>query len=104
MLNVGRAPVIDEEALYNALRDGSVHAAGLDVWYHYPDSEESRASTRPSQFPFHELDNVIMSPHHSAALADRADLRVRMQELARVLNFAARGEPMPNQLDVTRGY
>lgn len=104
VLNVGRGKVFDEEALYTALRDGVIHAAGLDVWYHYPTDEETRVGLQPSSYPFNELENVVMSPHHSAALADRADLRVRMVELARVLNIFANGERMPNELNLELGY
>eukprot|EP00930_Biecheleria_cincta_P061893 TRINITY_DN47432_c0_g1_i1.p1 TRINITY_DN47432_c0_g1~~TRINITY_DN47432_c0_g1_i1.p1 ORF type:complete len:330 (+),score=47.68 TRINITY_DN47432_c0_g1_i1:60-992(+) len=36
LVNVGRANVIDEEALFRALQDGHLGGAGLDVWYNYP--------------------------------------------------------------------
>ena len=104
VVNVGRGAVFEEEALFSALQDGTVHAAGLDVWYQYPRDEIGRKTTHPSRFPFYELENVVMSPHHSAALADRADMRLRMESLAEIINAAARGEEIPNRMNIARGY
>ncbi|MCA8959720.1 MAG: hydroxyacid dehydrogenase [Planctomycetes bacterium] len=102
IVNIGRGPIIDERALFEALRDGRLGAAGLDVWYRYPETEEARVGTLPSAFPFHELDNVVLSPHrggHTEAME-----RLRAEHLAESLNAAARGEPMPWPVNVARGY
>ncbi|MCA9873270.1 MAG: hypothetical protein KC441_06435, partial [Anaerolineales bacterium] len=77
-------------------------AAGIDVWYIYPKEEADRPHTMPSAFPFHELDNVVMSPHRGGQTLDSD--RLRMGHLAQLLNCAARGEEMPNRLDLARGY
>ena len=102
LVNVGRAPIVQEAALYQALRDGTLHAAGLDVWYHYPPDEAARAHTPPSRYPFHTLDNVVMSPHRAGAVRDKEGHR--MAHLARALNVAARGELLPNPVDLDAGY
>lgn len=102
VVNVGRGPVIDEAALFEALRSGHLAAAGIDVWYCYPHSEEERAHTMPSRFPFHELDNVVLSPHRGGWL-EAAEER-RLQELAKLLIAAANGQPMPNLVDKQLGY
>jgi len=102
VVNVGRGSVLDEEALYNALKDGKLGGAGIDVWYQYPRTVEARTNTAPSRFPFHELDNVIMSPHHAGWLGKEDGGRMPM--LADMLNAAARGEPMPNSVNIERGY
>ncbi len=102
LVNIGRAPIVDEAALFGALRDGSLHAAGLDVWYSYPPDEAARAFHRPSAYPFHDLDNVIMSPHRGGA-ADETT-RLRMTYLATLLNAAAAGRPLPDRVDVAAGY
>jgi phosphoglycerate dehydrogenase-like enzyme len=60
IVNVGRAAVINEMALYTALRDRRIAGAGIDVWYQYPAPGQRRL---PASLPFHELDNVIMTPH-----------------------------------------
>lgn len=102
VVNVGRGPVIDEAAFYDALRSGHLAAAGIDVWYNYPHGEEERAHTLPSRFPFHELDNVVLSPHRGGWL-EAAEER-RLQELAMLLTAAANGQPMPNLVDKQLGY
>ena len=102
LVNVGRGPVVDQGALYAALRTGHLHAAGLDVWYNYPQNPEDRASTSPAGFPFHELDNVVMSPHRGGG-SDQTEV-LRMTHLAALLNAAGRGDPIPNQVDLEAGY
>jgi len=47
VVNVGRGPVLDEEALYNALKSGKLAGAGIDVWYNYPRAVEERTNTAP---------------------------------------------------------
>lgn len=102
LVNVGRGPTVDEAALYHALREGTLHAAGLDVWYNYPADEVGRSHTPPSACPFHELDNVVMSPHRASHFDEKEMLRMR--HLAALLNAVARGETMPNRVDLLAGY
>lgn len=102
LINVARGPIVDEAALYRALSEGRLYAAGLDVWYHYPADKEARSITPPSDHPFHELDNVVMSPHRAGHTEETE--RLRMEHLAELLNAAARGEPMPNRVDLQARY
>ena len=104
LVNVGRGPIVDESALFHALRDGTLHAAGLDVWYNYPTDEPGRSATSPSEYPFHELDNVVMSPHRAGAPHTPETESLRMRALAQLLNAAARREPIPNRVDLNLGY
>ncbi len=102
VVNVSRGQIIQEEALYRALSEGKIYAAGLDVWYNYPKDEGSRTHTPPSRFPFHTLDNVVLSPHRAGG-AFQLEYR-RMEALAEALNIASRGQPMPNRVDLMLGY
>lgn len=102
LVNVGRGPVIDEEALYTALAERRIRAAGIDVWYQYPKGDAERANTYPSRLPFHELDNVVMTPHRAGWLQSFETLRVAA--LAELLNAAAEGRAMPNRVDKELGY
>ena len=104
LVNIGRGDVVDEGALYEALRDRRLAAAGIDVWYRYPEAEDDRAATFPSSYPFHELDNVVMSPHHGGAYGVAFTEQRRVEDLARLLNAAIRGEPIPNRFDLSAGY
>lgn len=102
LVNVGRGPIVDEAALFTALQSGRLHSAGLDVWYDYPPDEMSRSNTGPASHPFHELDNVVMSPHRAGSTAESNSLR--MANLANLLNEAARGNIVPNRVDLAAGY
>jgi phosphoglycerate dehydrogenase-like enzyme len=102
IVNVGRGRVIDEAALYHALRDRTILAAGLDVWYHYPMRDEDRGHTAPSRYPFHELNNVVMSPHRGGWITAAEESRVT--ELASLLRAAAEGRPIPSAVDKVLGY
>src|SRR4030095_452862 len=62
LINVARGEVVDEDALYEALAGGTIAGAALDVWYRYP---AGPGPTLPSRRPFHELPNVLMTPHVS---------------------------------------
>ena len=104
VVNIARGPIIDEQALYTALRDGRIAAAGLDVWYRYPSNEDEKASLLPSEYPFHELDNVVMSPHRGGAFRLEELEARRMHDLATTLNAIASGEPPPHRVDIQAGY
>jgi phosphoglycerate dehydrogenase-like enzyme len=102
LVNVARGSVVEEEALYDALHTRSIAGAGIDVWYRYPDDEESRKNTPPAQYPFHELDNVVMSPHRGGG--SRQNESMRLRHIAKLLNTLARGEIPPTRVDVREGY
>lgn len=101
VVNVARGPVIDEDALFEALTSGHLHSAGLDVWWNYPADEAARAHTPASSRPFHELDNVVMSPHRAGGSGE-GEVR-RMAALAELLNAVAAGHP-PHPVDLATGY
>lgn len=101
IVNIARGPIIDEKALYDELVSGRVRA-GLDVWYNYPKTKEARTNQPPSQYDFHKLENVVMTPH----MSEESELTesFRVEALVEMLNAAARGEPLPNRVDPERGY
>jgi len=102
LVNVGRAELCEEDALYDALRGGHLRA-GLDVWYRYPEDEVQRASTMPSRHAFGELPNVVLSPHRAGHGA--ATPRLRAEALAELLAALAAGEaPRGSRVDLTLGY
>ena len=104
IVNIGRAHTFDQEALYNALANNQIHGAALDVWYNYPQNKLERIATFPADYPFHQLDNVLLSPHNSASLVDNEHLDVRMEALAQMLNRYAETGELPNPVDSERGY
>ena len=70
VVNVGRGSVLDEDAVHARLADGRLFAAGIDVWWQVPADEDARANTPPSRHSFHELDNVVMTPHVGGGLGE----------------------------------
>jgi phosphoglycerate dehydrogenase-like enzyme len=92
LVNVARGPVVDEQALYEALRAERIGGAILDVWWRYPDG--ANAAPRPSRLPFHELANVIMTPHASGWTTGL--FQRRGGQMAANLDRLARGEPLQN--------
>jgi phosphoglycerate dehydrogenase-like enzyme len=102
LVNIGRGEIVDEEALYNALRDRKIAAAGIDVWYNYPSGEATRGFTSPSVFPIHQLENVVLSPHRGGLCNESEELR--MDALGRLIGRHIQGEAMPNQIDKELGY
>lgn len=74
LVNVGRGPLVVEQDLYEALRGAHIGGAVIDVWYHYP---TSRDRGHPSELPFGELPNVLMTPHVSGVTHDTFVGRVR---------------------------
>lgn len=101
VVNVGRGPVVDEDALYLALAQGRLFGAGLDVWYRYPEDAPSRANTLPASRPFFELANVVMSPHRADEVEGWQSHAVSdvLETLADVLAGGQR-----NVIDLSRGY
>ena len=92
LINIGRAAIVDEEALYHALTGNRLGGAALDVWWqHWTPQQPDR---RPSRFPFQELSNVLMTPHCSGFTEGTADRR--WGELAANLDRFVRGDKLEN--------
>src|SRR5260370_9844659 len=64
LINVARARIVDEDALYTELKEGHLVGAALDVWWQYPTQAEP--DRIPSRHPFHQLPNVLIPPHWSS--------------------------------------
>ncbi|MFA1611629.1 NAD(P)-dependent oxidoreductase [Halobellus rubicundus] len=61
LVNVSRGPVVEEAALVDALRNGDIAGAGLDVFEHEP---------VPADSPLQDLDNAVLTPHIAAMTAE----------------------------------
>lgn len=93
VINVGRGALIDEAALIEALRDGHLGGAGLDVFVQEP---------LPPESPLWELPGVIITPHVAGSTPRHADRTTEI--FCRNLQRFARGEPLTNVVDWEAGY
>ena len=97
LVNVSRAEIIDEEALYRALAARTIKGAALDVWYCYPTTS---GPIRPARQPFHELPNVLMTPHVSGWTDGM--IEARAMRIAENIHRAARGAPPVHLIPTAR--
>ncbi len=85
LVNVARGPIIDKQALYEALVQRKIAGAGLDVFWTYPPNPED---------PLWALENVVVTPHMAGF---SREVYVRMGEIvAQNIRRIARGEPPMN--------
>ncbi|MER1967423.1 2-hydroxyacid dehydrogenase [Castellaniella sp. GW247-6E4] len=92
LINVSRAPIVEEGALFAALKDGTIGAAVLDVWYRYPSAADDEVA--PADYPFHELPNVVCTPHSCAWTTNLAVRRYGF--IAGNIRRLIAGEPLLN--------
>ncbi|MDD3031412.1 MAG: NAD(P)-dependent oxidoreductase [Atribacterota bacterium] len=100
LINIGRGRVVDEKALYHNLKNGHLAGAAIDTWYRYPDREHPE--TLPGKYPFHELDNIIMTPHN-AGYSDKA-VEENIQSVYNNITRIFYGEEPENKVDLSEGY
>jgi phosphoglycerate dehydrogenase-like enzyme len=93
LINVARGPLVEEEALFDALAGRRIGGAGLDVWWSHP---KDGAGARGYTCPFHTLDNVVMTPHHSGHTHETFANRAR--DIADNIGRLTRGEPLANMV------
>ena len=90
LFNPARGHIVDEKALYEALRDRRIAGAAVDTWYEYPKGKADEP--RPASYPFWELDNIIMTPHNSGATEGTRTRRAKV--VAENIDRLTRGEPL----------
>ena len=100
LINTSRGQVLAEEDLYNALKTKQIAGAAIDTWYNYPKPDSP--DVLPSKdFPFHKLDNIVLSPHRAGFARG---LLPHLDDAVENLNRLATGKPLINILDLEVGY
>ncbi|MEM4700058.1 MAG: hydroxyacid dehydrogenase [Candidatus Nezhaarchaeales archaeon] len=84
IINTSRGEVVDEEALYEALKSGKLAGAGLDVYSKEPP---------PPDHPLIKLDNVVCTPHIGGSTVE-AQLRIAMAMAEDLIRIAKGEEPI----------
>lgn len=93
LVNIARGGIVDEDALSEALREGRLAGAGLDVCETEP---------LPADSPLWEVPNLVITPHCAGLSAHR---RRRLTEFfCENLRRYQAGEPLVNVIDQEKGY
>ncbi|MBM7541616.1 D-2-hydroxyacid dehydrogenase [Amphibacillus cookii] len=93
IINVGRGNAIVESDLVDALYDGQISGAALDVFQVEP---------LPATHPFWHMDQVIISPHQAYLSQQNID-RIMALFKENIIRYQS-GQPLLNQVDKLKGY
>lgn len=91
VINAARGGIVDEHALYVALKEGRVGGAGLDVFAHEPCTDS----------PLFQLDNVVVTPHLGASTREAQEKAG--VSVAKSVRLALAGELVPDAVNVQGG-
>ena len=93
LVNIARGKLIVEDDLFEHLKSHPRFHAALDTWWTYPDGKEGR----PFHRPFHELPNIVMTPHIAPSVPGQRG-RAMEAALDNVIRFL-RGKTPRNVVD-----
>ncbi|MDH2427628.1 phosphoglycerate dehydrogenase [Sphaerisporangium sp. TRM90804] len=91
IINVARGGIVDEAALYTAIKEGRVAGAGIDVFSKEPCTDS----------PLFELDSVVVTPHLGASTHEAQEKAGT--QVARSVKLALAGEFVPDAVNVQGG-
>jgi D-3-phosphoglycerate dehydrogenase / 2-oxoglutarate reductase len=92
IINAARGGIVDEQALADALKEGRVAGAGIDVWSKEPCTES----------PLFEFESVVVTPHLGAS-TEEAQEKAGVA-VARSVRLALAGELVPDAVNVSSGF
>ncbi len=95
VINVGRGPVIDEQAMIRALQNGRIAGAALDVFEIEP---------LPQSSPLWDMGNVLISPHCTDRTEDPDWLETSMRCFLDNFHRYRQSQPLENVVDKRLGY
>jgi len=102
LVQLGRGDIVKENDLYDSLKENDIAGAAIDVWYDYDPDEDEKGRKFPYHFPFHDLPNVILSPHRAASPFDNLE---RWNEvIENIKRFKAGREDFLNIVELNREY
>lgn len=93
IVNIGRGGIIKEADLIEALKEGTIAGAALDVFEKEP---------LPDDSPLWDMPNVVITPHHSGLSLRYMDRAIEV--LSKNIKAYLKGEPLPNIVDKRLGY
>jgi phosphoglycerate dehydrogenase-like enzyme len=100
LINISRGEVINEKDLFNALDKKIIKGAAIDTWFNYPNANDK--NVLPSKyFPFHKLDNIVMSPHRAGYIEGELP---HLYDVIENLNNLATGRELINIVSIDNKY
>lgn len=92
LINVARGPVVDEDALFDALADGVIGGAGIDVWWGAPEG----TTAPPAVARFAGFANTVLTPHFSGHA--REVFEQRAADIVRNIDLLDQGRPLERRV------
>jgi phosphoglycerate dehydrogenase-like enzyme len=102
LVNLSRGEVINEADFYKALKNKTITGAAIDVWYDYQTKPDENGERHPANFSFHELENVVLSPHRAAS--PFSDLKRWDEVIENISRFASGRTDFLNIVDLENEY
>lgn len=87
LVNTARGPIVDEQALLDALQQRKIAGAGIDVFSVEP---------LPVEHPFRKLDNLVLTPH--LGYATENGLRIHYGQMVEAIDAWTKGSELPRKL------
>ena len=102
LVNISRGEVVNQKALYYALKNKVIFGAAIDVWYDYEPKSDDQGRKFPFKFPFHELNNIILSPHRGYSPFN--DLLRWNEVIENITRIAHKRKDLLNIVDLKNEY
>ncbi|MDP8204535.1 MAG: NAD(P)-dependent oxidoreductase [Candidatus Tenebribacter mawsonii] len=102
LINLSRGQIINEKDLFEALQKKLIQSAAIDVWYNYNPIQDGNNRKYPFNYPFQNLDNIVLSPHRSASPFD--DLQRWDEVIENITRFANDDNDPINIVDLDKEY
>ncbi len=92
-INISRGDTVDENVMIEALKNGIIRGAGLDVFHEEPLPQES---------PLWNMENVIITPHNAGV--SPYYMKRALEIFLNSLKLYKEGKPLPNRINLIRKY
>jgi phosphoglycerate dehydrogenase-like enzyme len=102
LINMSRGIVVNQKDLFESLKDGIIAGAAIDVWYNYRPDPDSEGKKYPYNYPFHELVNIVLSPHRGYSPYD--DLERWNEVVENIERYVSGRTDFINVVRLERGY
>lgn len=100
LINISRGSVINEESLFNALKNNIIKGAAIDTWFNYPNAQNK--NVLPSKkFDFHKLNNIVISPHRAGYSEGELP---HLDDAIKNINNLVNGKDLINKVSIKRQY